>query len=138
VVLAGPGSHLYVTDSYYVTRDGADFSINGQTAVVGYRDTNSCFGCGEPMTATIDVNLARKFRTVKARLGLDDRSRADQEIRFEIFADEKMIYSRSFVLGQSEDVALDVTSVLRLRFAFIGKLGLEKVIAAVGDPTAYP
>ena len=57
-----------------MTRDGDDVQINGKAFDRAYRETHSCFGCGDVKTATIDVNVGRRFRLVTARLGLDDRA----------------------------------------------------------------
>lgn len=79
-----------------------------------------------------DFNLSRRFSVFTARVGLIDRSSASVSGDLTITADGRTIYSRSFLLGQSDDIELDVSNVLRLRIQWdLLRLGAE---GGVGNP----
>ena len=65
----------------------------------------------------VEYNLARHWRHLTATVGLHDDSSSSIQVRVEAFGDERPLYGRVFALGQSEQVDLDVTGVLRLRLA---------------------
>lgn len=80
-----------------------------------------------------DFDLSRAFTTLTGRVGLMDRSDPAIAGRIQLIADGSVIYDREFTLGQSEDIVLTVTQVLRLRVRFLGDL--ERVYPAIGGLT---
>jgi hypothetical protein len=95
------------------------FSINGKLLSGFYFPSWSQGGYA-------DFNLSRQFSLMTARVGLIDRSSPGVSGDLTITADGRTIYSASFVLGQSEDLDLDVTNVLRVHVQWdLLRLGAE-------------
>jgi hypothetical protein len=46
---------------------------------------------------------------------LSDDSPENEKVQFQIFADQRSIYNHVFELGQSQQINLNVSGVLRLR-----------------------
>ena len=91
--------------------------------VNGYVSTDDAEVNGKPLAHTVligvgdevEYNLGRQWRQLQATVGLRDDSGSSIQVRFEAFGDGRPLYSRVFMLGQSEQINLDVTEVLRLR-----------------------
>jgi len=64
---------------------------------------------------TVEYNLGRHWQHLQATVGLRDDSAAHAQVRLEAFGDERPLYSHAFSLGESEQINLDVSGVLRLR-----------------------
>jgi hypothetical protein len=73
---------------------------------------------------TIEYNLGRHWQHLQATVGLRDDSATHAQVRLEAFGDERPLYTHAFGLGESEQIDLDVSGVLRLRL--------------VATPTANP
>lgn len=135
-----PGVRLTDNDSFIAARNQVatydDLPVNGKTQLRAFAEDLSCCGGNAQREAYIDINLGRAYTKLTARLGLEDHSAANLSVRFEVFADGRTLYDHSFVLGQSDDMTLNVTGVLRLRFYFVGPL--NPVQAVIGEPTVFP
>lgn len=138
IPLAGPAA----PDGTIIIGGGADLQsddtggvINGQTFANAF-EGDCGMACTEPETVSLPLNLGRKYSILKARFGIDDKSlSASEPATITIIADGSIIYSRSFTLGHSSDVTLNISEVLRLTVQFSGDL--HHVFPAVGDPTVY-
>jgi hypothetical protein len=115
--------------------DANGISINGKTFADSF--LASCgIACSDPETVSLPLNLDRRYRILKARFGISDNSPSSTRASsIEVIADGVVIYNRSFSLGQSQNVRLNVAGVLRLTFQFMGPL--QTVYPAVGEPTVY-
>lgn len=140
--LVGPSPGIRLTDdpdNFIAARSGVDtrdnLNVNGREQLRAFADGWGCCG-NTTREAYIDINLGRAYTKLTARFGLEDHSAANSAVRFEVFADGNTLYDHSFILGQSSDVTLTVTGVLRLRFYFVGPLDI--VEAVVGEPTVFP
>lgn len=92
--------------------------------------------CEESESAAVQLDLGRKYQTLKATFGISDNSNdPSSSANIEVIADGSVIYDKSFELGQSQNVDLNVSGVLRLTFQFSGPLG--NVYPAIGEPTVY-
>ncbi|WP_406464620.1 NPCBM/NEW2 domain-containing protein [Streptomyces sp. NBC_01622] len=69
----------------------------------------------EPQNSA-EYNLGRHWRTMTATIGLRDDSPTGCELRFDTFADGKPINSETLSIGESQDLKLDITHVLRMKF----------------------
>jgi hypothetical protein len=110
---------LAANTSFIVGRSGFeinDVDLNGRSFTHGiYAD-----GDDKGSVYSIDFNLSRNYKVFTARVGLTDQSRAGRPVRFLITADGNPIYDNTMQLGQSDDIRLDVTNVLRLRIEVTG------------------
>ena len=69
----------------------------------------------------IEYNLGRQWGTLATTLSYDDeRSEADSNTRFRILGDGVPLLDREVSFGESDDVTVDVTGVLRVRFEVTG------------------
>lgn len=66
-------------------------------------------------TSFIEFNLSRRCSQLKMSLGVTDSSRTGATAQFEALADGNQLLTRTYELGQSENVVLDVRNVLRVR-----------------------
>ena len=62
----------------------------------------------------MSYNLGRQWRHLEATVGLSDDSPENEKVQFQIFADQRSIYNHVFELGQSQQINLKVSGVLRL------------------------
>lgn len=140
IPLLGPeapeGTFVAASGSTYF--DDRSVSINGQRATRAMGAY--CGGCGEgSFDASILLNVGRSYKELRARLGATDKTKSNQPVSIEIFSIDQgrstPIYSKSFRIGESEDVVLPIANVLQLKFVFRGPMG--RVYAGVGDPTAF-
>ena len=122
---------IAMSDSVYARQDVA---INGKTSLNAFQTT---YGCCSTATrqAYVDINLSRGYKKFTGRGGVEDHSKANEAAHIQVFADNRMIYDHAFMLGQSDDLSLDVTGVMRLRIVFTGPL--YDVQTAVGEPLVY-
>jgi hypothetical protein len=115
--------------------DANGISINGETFADSYMAACEAL-CQNPETVSLPLNLDKRYQVLKARFGISDNSPDSADsASIEVIADGAVIYNESFSLGQSHDVSLNVSGVLRLTFQFVGPL--QEVYPAVGEPTAY-
>jgi len=91
-------------------------SFTGSAEVNGQTYPNSVYLEVNPGPANVSYNLGRQWDHLDATLGLSDNSPENEKIQFQILADQRTIYSHVFELGQSQQVNLNVTGVLRLEF----------------------
>ena len=124
-----------ITDDGDVYTNVSGVSINGKVFVHSF-EAQCQLLCDSQETSLISLNLRRKYRMLKARFGIsDDSLSSTKRAAIEVIADGSIIYHRSFGLGQSANVHLNISGVLRLIVRFSGPLG--SVYPAVGEPTAY-
>lgn len=76
-----------------------------------------------------EYNLGRHWRTLQAVIGLRDDSPTGCRATFEVFADGKSINSNTLGLGESRNLNLDVSNVLRIK--------IEVTYAAAADINSY-
>ncbi|MCD0445797.1 NPCBM/NEW2 domain-containing protein [Glycomyces sp. A-F 0318] len=134
---AGDNYNEFWVDAENVKGDPGGFSINGNDVRTGYLESSSCFQCTGETEASVEIDLNRDYSRFTALLGLEDSSRADEEVGFYIYADGALIYEGKFSLGESEQIELSVNDTLRLKFVFTGRLSLDRVKPAVGDPLVF-
>ncbi len=124
----------FVADSTNMQTNPGNLQINGKTSLNGFLDNWAC-GCNYDDTtreSTADIDLGRHYTTFIARFGIEDHSATTKTIEYRVYADGHLIYDKGFKLGQSADVSINVTGVLRLEIDLRG--ALDEVNAAVGDP----
>jgi serine/threonine protein kinase len=125
-------SQGFIAANNGMTYAAANVGINGQTAVSAFETGRCCQGAAI-LETSIDINLGRKYKTLTGRFGINDLSRSSAEVQVKVLADDRgVIHETTVKLGQSEDLKLDVTNVLRLRITFKGPL--SEAQAALGDP----
>jgi hypothetical protein len=78
-----------------------------------------------PGPENVSYNLERQWRSLQATVGLSDDSPEAEKVRFQVIADQRIIYDHTFVLGQSQQINLNVTHVLRLEL--VATLGSDYV-----------
>lgn len=92
--------------------------INGETykhsLLIEFNPYGGNIG-GTKYAAAADFNLARDFTIFEAVAGVEDSSPAQDRIRFEVLADNTIVFDEILALGTSKPVQLDVRGVLRLR-----------------------
>ncbi len=76
----------------------------------------------------VEYNLSRSWGTFTATLGLDDTSKSGESVTFTVRTDGESVSTETLTLGETVDIEVDVTDVLRLR--------LE--IASEGGGDLYP
>jgi hypothetical protein len=134
VQLAGNDQQNFVA-AQHIVGYYQDVAINGKTALTAFRTSYSCCD-SHPYEAYVDLNLSRAYKKLTGRFGVEDHAKANESVHVRVYADNRLLYDKAFALGQSEDVTLDVTGVLRLRFDFVGPFA--DVPTAIGDPTVFP
>ena len=75
---------------------------------------NSVYLSVNPGPANVSYNLGRQWRELDATVGLSDDSPENEKVQFQVLADDRTIYNGVFELGQSRQISLNVTGVLRL------------------------
>lgn len=106
------GASQYLANLNPVAGSGSTFT--GSEEVNGQTYANSVFLDVNPGPANVSYNLGRQWSHFQATLGLSDDSPENEQIQFQILADQRTIYSHVFELGQSQQINLDVAGVLRL------------------------
>ncbi|MFE9727647.1 NPCBM/NEW2 domain-containing protein [Streptomyces sp. NPDC005794] len=76
-----------------------------------------------------EYNLGRHWRTLQSVIGLRDDAPTGCRVTFEVFADGKSINNTTLGLGESRNINLGVTNVLRIK--------IEVTYAATTDISAY-
>jgi serine/threonine protein kinase len=130
-LLSSQNRSKYVVSGTAVNYDSVD--INGQlfeNGVYGYCSV----ACSPVQTSSIDLNLSRSFKTLTGTLGVTDRSQAGGSVQIQITVDGTPAFDKSFTLGQSEALNLDVTNALRVHISWTGTL--YKYFGAAGGLTA--
>jgi len=82
--------------------------------VNGHNYPNSVVQYLDPGPDSVSYNLGRHWRMLNMTLGLSDKSTGNEAVQFQLTADDRIIYTEDFKLGQSKYVKLNVTGVLRL------------------------
>lgn len=141
VPLLGTGS----PPNALVSRTGYFYIDHGNVAINGQPTTNamgaSCAACSDdrPREGTALLNLGRSYKKFVARVGATDQSRTNEPVEIQIYSVQgdgsSLLYEKSFRIGESEDLELDVTNVLQLKFTIRGPLG--HVFAGIGDPRVF-
>ncbi len=120
---AGSGSGSAPAGSGSAPSQSGSQYLDGLTSVAGGANTGSVEVNGQyyadsvylyPSPGSVSYNLGRQWRKLQATVGLSDDSPENEKVRFQIFADQKPIYDHVFVLGQSQQINLNVSGVLRL------------------------
>ncbi|MFE9727655.1 NPCBM/NEW2 domain-containing protein [Streptomyces sp. NPDC005794] len=62
-----------------------------------------------------EYNLGRHWRTFKATIGLRDDAPTGCRLKFEAFADGKLVTNATVTLGEARDLKLEISQVLRLK-----------------------
>jgi hypothetical protein len=62
----------------------------------------------------VQYDLGRNYRRFRATIGLTDDSGSSASVLYEVFADGRRIYNATLGLGQTRDLDIDMTGVLRL------------------------
>jgi hypothetical protein len=108
---------------------GSGDTFTGSSEVNGQTYANSVALDVDPGPANVSYNLGRQWSYLQATLGLSDSSPENEQIQFQIVADQRTIYSHVFDLGQSQQINLNVTGVLRLELiatevsSYVGQTG---------------
>lgn len=100
----------YLADLNSVSGSGDLFT--GSAEVNGRYFANSVYLSNPP--GNVSYNIGRQWKDLEATVGLSDDSPENEKVQFQILADQRSIYNHVFVLGQSQQINLDVTGVLRL------------------------
>ncbi len=98
------------------TPDSEPYDTQGVAQVNGISYTDAlgaqfCFGNNERKWTYV---LGRKYSSFQGTIGLSDDSVATAEIRFQIFADGRLVYSKDLHVGQSAALDVPVTNVLQV------------------------
>lgn len=116
-VLGASGSALvtYIED-LQATPDSEPYDNRDVAQINGVSYTHSqgaqfCFGSNERKWTYV---LGRKYSSFLGTVGLSDNSVSTAEIRFEILADGRMVYSKDLHVGQSAALNVPVSNVLHL------------------------
>src|ERR1035437_9213304 len=93
---------------------GSGNLFTGSVEVNGQYYANSVYLDLNPGPGNVSYNLGRQWRHLEATVGLSDDSPENEKVQFQIFADQRSIYNHVFELGQSQQINLNVSGVLRL------------------------
>src|ERR1039457_5093466 len=93
---------------------GSGNLFTGSVEVNGLYYANSVYLDLNPGPGNVSYNLGRQWRHLEATVGLSDDSPENEKVQFQIFADQRSIYNHVFELGQSQQINLNVSGVLRL------------------------
>jgi hypothetical protein len=96
---------------------GSGDLFTGSTEVNGQYFADSVYLDLNPGPGNVSYNLGRQWRDLEATVGLSDDSPENGNVQFQVFADGRSIYNHVFQLGQSQQITLNVTGVLRLELA---------------------
>jgi hypothetical protein len=114
-VASSPALVTYIED-LQVTPDSEPYDNRDLAQINGISYSHSqgaqfCFGSNERKWTYV---LGRKYSSFQGTIGLSDNSVSTAEIRFEILADGRLLYSRDLRVGQSAALNVPVTSVLQM------------------------
>ncbi len=114
-VSSGPALATDVEDLQEAA-DSEPYDTEGVAQVngVSYPDSlgaQFCFGSNERKWTYV---LGRKYSSLQGTIGLSDNSVSAAEIRFQILADGRLVYSKDLQVGQSAALNVPVTNVLQL------------------------
>jgi hypothetical protein len=103
-------------DALQTTADSEPYDTQGVAEVngVSYPDSlgaQFCFGSNERAWTYV---LGRKYSYLQGTIGLSDNSVATAEVRFEVLADGRLVYSKDLQVGQSAALNVSVGNVLQL------------------------
>jgi hypothetical protein len=93
---------------------GSGATSTGSAQVNGQYFADSVALDLNPGPENVSFNLEREWRSLQATVGLSDDSPEAEKVRFQVIADQRIIYDHTFVLGQSQQINLNVSHVLRL------------------------
>ncbi|MCY9783084.1 NPCBM/NEW2 domain-containing protein [Nocardiopsis sp. EMB25] len=74
-----------------------------------------CGGDYADCNGWVDYNLSRAYTSFTTTIGVDDTSSASETVTFTVYADDESLISETVRLGETIDLDVDVTDVLRLR-----------------------
>jgi NPCBM/NEW2 domain len=86
----------------------------GSAQVNGQYFADSVYLSMNPGPGNVSYNLERQWHRLQATVGLSDDSPENEKVRFQVIADQRVVYDHVFVLGQSQQISLDMSGVLRL------------------------
>lgn len=89
-------------------------SVNGTSYAHAVSRALSCPAYARS-SATFAYDLGRHQQTFTATVGLTDKSSENGQVRFEVFADGRPLYSQTSTLGVPHQVTVSVAGVLRLK-----------------------
>jgi hypothetical protein len=141
VPLLGTGSppDTLVSKTGYFYIDHGNVAINGRPTTNAMGASCGASGDATPREGTALLNLGRNYKKFAARVGATDQSRTNEPVQIQIYSVQgdgsSLLYDKSFRIGESEDLELDVTNVLQLKIVIRGPLG--HVYAGVGDPHVF-
>lgn len=122
----------------YVTQNTMQ---TGPIAINSRQYPFAAYGYGSPRTSTpgeIDFNLSRTFKTFTARIGVVDTSPAACTAEIQVITDGKTVIDGAFSLGQSQDLSISVTGVLRLQVVVVNSANLDQCYGGLGNPNVSP
>jgi hypothetical protein len=101
--------------------------------------TQSIFWSDRPQSAGYDIG--RGYREFRATAGIQDDSPSGSTAKFQIYGDGRLLYDKTLTLGDSDEVSVDITGVLRLQLwvtpiqnsTFTGVWGDARLLGAQGE-----
>jgi hypothetical protein len=112
----------------------------GPIAINGQQYPFGAYGQGSPQSSTpeeIDFDLSRSFKTFTARIGVIDTSPANCSAEIQVITDGTTVVDSTFSLGQSKDLSLNVSGVLRLQIVVVNSNGYQ-CYGGLGNPNVAP
>ncbi|MHA6783539.1 NPCBM/NEW2 domain-containing protein [Pseudonocardia saturnea] len=94
-----------------VVDDSGTVRING----ISHPQSLGATFCPPLDNRTWEYDLGRGYRTFSATIGLADDSNSRGMVRYEVFGDDRLLFSQDVGFGTSVDMEVSVTGVLRLR-----------------------
>jgi hypothetical protein len=89
-----------------------------------------------------EYDLGRKYRRLKATVGVTDDSSSSTRVTFEVFADGRKIAAETVGLGAAQQIDADLTGVLRLKITATRSDGDGTAVwgdaAILGVPSEVP
>lgn len=133
-LLSPDNRYEFVTDRSYDMSIDESVSINGED--FGYGAAVGCgVACGSARPNYVEFDLGRDYSEFTAVVGLTDRSELCDPKELQIVVDGSPVFTKSFVVGQSERITLNVSGALSVRF-LTEISDTHKYHPALGDPVA--
>lgn len=114
-----------------------DLKIDGIPYLNGLRSQHIT-SCWTDAVRQVEYSIDRRYTTLRTVVGLSDESASGLPMEVEITGDGTPLWTGTVQVGQPEELALDVTGVLRLRVTatrqFDRTSECNSVYAALGDP----
>lgn len=106
------GKSQYLSNLHSVARSGG--LLTGDLQVNDSDYPHSVIQSLGPGPDSVSYDIGRQWRMLDMTLGLSDSTTGDETVRFQVKADNRIIYTGNVTFGQSRHVRLDVTGVARL------------------------